>query len=183
MPARTLRCGIFVKMYLGFVCTISIHVWDELVDCTFALHVRDVTWATRVVATLKNQWLRLKHVYRTGPSMKVVVNRAPFWSRCDDHKSASLSISTFLIVVKKNFLNPLLINFLELKRTEMVTCSQRTTRPCRSNFCAIVWQLMLKYNSIPKCGDFSWTQAHHLKLFSRLKQNTGRIISWRHYVQ
>ena len=101
----------------------------------------------QVGGNLKNQWLRLKHVYRTGPSMKVVVNWAPFWSRCDDRKSASLSISTFLIVVKKNFLNPLLINFLELKRTEMVTCSQRTTRPCRSNFCAIVRQLLI-LNSI-----------------------------------
>ena len=34
-----------VPFLFWFVNTISIHLWDALVDCTFALNVRDVTWA------------------------------------------------------------------------------------------------------------------------------------------
>ena len=43
---------------ISFVYSISVHVRDVLVGCTFALHVRDVTWAqfvkksTRLVATI-----------------------------------------------------------------------------------------------------------------------------------
>ena len=34
-----------VPFLLWFVYAISIHVWDELVDCTFALYVKDMIWA------------------------------------------------------------------------------------------------------------------------------------------
>ena len=34
-----------VPFLLWFVHTIAMHVWDVLAECTFALHLRDVTWA------------------------------------------------------------------------------------------------------------------------------------------
>ena len=46
VQTRTVRSGVSIKnvpYLLRFIHTISIHVWDALVDCTFALHVRDAT--------------------------------------------------------------------------------------------------------------------------------------------
>ena len=40
---KSLHCRVSFKATLLLI--ISIHVWDLLSDCTFALHVRDVTWA------------------------------------------------------------------------------------------------------------------------------------------
>ena len=63
-PWMTFHCEVSIKFYpffLDLLHTISVHVWDALVDCTFALHVRDIKWAkkrsTRVVATFKKQFL------------------------------------------------------------------------------------------------------------------------------
>ena len=38
-----------------YTSTISIHVWDVLVECTFALHVRDVTWAQETLKCVIQQ--------------------------------------------------------------------------------------------------------------------------------
>ena len=67
VPARTLHCGVSVKMdpYLWLVYTISANVWGVLTDCTFALRVRDVTWAqlnkrsNRVVATFQKNTCKM----------------------------------------------------------------------------------------------------------------------------
>ena len=50
VAAKTSLCGISVKIYLPLVIfshNIS-YVWYLLVDCAFALHGRDVTWAQKI---------------------------------------------------------------------------------------------------------------------------------------
>ena len=46
LPATNFHCWVYINQpfFLWFANTISIHVWDVLSDCTFALHVRDVPW-------------------------------------------------------------------------------------------------------------------------------------------